>query len=137
MAQSVREIMTANPVTVRPDTSVVEAARLMASEDVGSLPAVEGDRLVGVVTDRDIALRVVAEGRDASATTVGEIQSSDPVTVEPDQDLDDALREMARRQVRRLPVVEGDRLIGVVAQADVAKKASESKTGKVVEEISE
>jgi CBS domain-containing protein len=137
MAQSVREIMTANPVTVRPDTSVFEAARLMASEDVGSLPAVDGDRLVGVVTDRDIALRVVAEGRDAGATTVGEIQSSNPVTVEPDQDLDDALREMARRQVRRLPVVEGDRLIGVVAQADVGKKAGDAKTGKVVGEISE
>ena len=137
MAQSVREIMTSNPVTVRPDASVVEAARSMSSEDVGSLPVVEGDRLVGVVTDRDIALRVVAEGKDPSATTAGEIASKDPVTVGPDEDLDDALGEMARNQVRRIPVVEDGRLVGIVAQADVAREAGDSKTGRVVEEISE
>lgn len=137
MAQRVRDIMTENPVSVRPDSQVVEAARLMASEDVGSLPVVDGDRLVGVVTDRDITVRVVAEGRDAGATTVGEIASSDPVTVKPDADLDEALREMARNQVRRIPVVEGDRLVGIVAQADVARETSDSETGRVVEEISE
>lgn len=137
MAQRVRDIMTENPVSVRPDSQVVEAARLMASEDVGSLPVVDGDRLVGVVTDRDITVRVVAEGRDAGATTVGDIASSDPVTVEPDSDLDEALREMARNQVRRIPVVEGDRLVGIVAQADVARETSDSETGRVVEEISE
>lgn len=137
MAQRVRDIMTENPVSVRPDSPVVEAARLMASEDVGSLPVVDGDRLVGVVTDRDITVRVVAEGRDAGATTVGDIASSDPVTVEPDSDLDEALREMARNQVRRIPVVEGDRLVGIVAQADVARETSDSETGRVVEEISE
>jgi CBS domain-containing protein len=137
MAQNVRDIMTSNPTTVRPDASVVEAGRLMASEDVGSLPIVHGDRLVGVVTDRDIAVRVVAEGRDPNTTTVGEIASRDPVTVEPDEDLDEALSEMARNQVRRLPVVEGDRLVGILAQADVAGEASDSKTGRVVKEISE
>lgn len=137
MAQTVRDIMTSNPTTVGPDASVVEAGRLMASEDVGSLPIVDGDRLVGVVTDRDIAVRVVAEGRDPNTTTVGEIASRDPVTVEPDEDLDEALSEMARNQVRRLPVVEGDRLVGIVAQADVAEEASDSKTGRVVKEISE
>jgi CBS domain-containing protein len=137
MAQSVREIMSSNPTTVRPDTSVVEAARLMASEDVGSLPVVDGERLVGMATDRDIALRVVAEGKDPEATTVGEIQSGDPVAVEPDQGLDRALQEMAQNQVRRLPVVEGGRLVGVVAQADVAREVGDAKTGRVVEEISE
>jgi CBS domain-containing protein len=137
MAQTVRDIMTSNPTTVEPDASVVEAGRLMASEDVGSLPVVDGDRLVGVVTDRDIAVRVVAEGRDPNTTTVREIASRDPVTVEPDEDLDEALSEMARNQVRRLPVVEGDRLVGIVAQADVAEEASDSQTGRVVKEISE
>lgn len=137
MPQNVREVMTSNPATVRPDASVVEAARSMASEDVGSLPVVEGDRLVGVVTDRDIAVRVVAQGKDAGATTVGEIASKDPVTVNPDGGLDEALQEMARNQVRRIPVVEGDRLVGIVAQADVAREAGDAKTGRVVEEISE
>jgi CBS domain-containing protein len=137
MAQSVREIMSSNPTTVGPDASVVEAARSMASEDVGSLPVVEGDRLVGVLTDRDIAVRVVAEGKDPSSTSVADVASKDPVTVEPGQDLDGALNEMARSQVRRLPVVDGGRLVGIVAQADVARELSDAKTGRVVEEISE
>jgi CBS domain-containing protein len=137
MARSVREIMSSNPKTVQRDTPVVEAARLMGSEDVGALPVVDGERLVGMVTDRDIALRVVAEGSDPRSTTVGEIQSGDPVSVEPDQELDRALQEMAQNQVRRLPVVEGDRLVGVVAQADVAREVGAATTGRVVEEISE
>jgi CBS domain-containing protein len=137
MAQSVREIMSSNPTTVRPDTSVVEAARLMASEDVGALPVVDGERLVGMATDRDITLRVVAEGRDPEATTVGEIQSGDLVSVEPDEGLDRALREMAQNQVRRLPVVEGGRLVGILAQADVARNVGDAETGRVVEGISE
>jgi CBS domain-containing protein len=137
MAQSVREIMSSNPTTVRPDTSVVEAARLMASEDVGALPVVDGERLVGMATDRDITLRVVAEGRDPEATTVGEIQSGDLVSVEPDEGLDRALQEMAQNQVRRLPVVEGDRLVGILAQADVARNVGDAETGRVVEGISE
>ena len=137
MAQSVREIMTSNPTTVRPESPVTDAARLMGSEDVGSLPVVEGDMLVGVVTDRDIAVRVVAEGKDPNATTVGDIHSSDPVTVTADQGLDEALNEMARHQVRRLPVVDGAKLVGVLAQADVAREAGDAQTGRVVEEISE
>jgi CBS domain-containing protein len=135
--QSVRVVMTPNPRTVSPEQSVVEAARIMRDEDVGSLPVVEDDRLVGVVTDRDIVVRVIAEGRDPSSTSVGQIESRDVVAVTPDQDLDQALAEMARHQVRRLPVVEGDRLVGGVAQADVARKADEEKTGEVVEQISE
>jgi CBS domain-containing protein len=137
MTQSVREIMTPNPTSVRPESAVIKAVRLMETEDVGSLPVVDGDELVGVVTDRDIALRVVGAGKDPGATTVGEIQSSDPVAVGPDQDLSEALREMAKHQVRRLPVVDGRRLVGVVAQADVALQAGDSETGRLVEEISE
>jgi CBS domain-containing protein len=109
----------------------------MRDEDVGIAPIVEGDRLVGVLTDRDVAVRVVAEGRDAEQVKVSEVASGDLVTLDPDQDLDEALRLMARHQVRRLPVVEEDgRLVGVVAQADVAKDADERQTGQVVEQIS-
>jgi CBS domain-containing protein len=135
--QSVRDVMTPNPRTASPEQSVVEAARLMRDEDVGSLPVVEDDRLVGVVTDRDIVVRVIAEGKEPSSTSVGQVGSRDVVFVTPDQGLDQALAEMARHQVRRLLVVEGDRLVGVVAQADVARTADEVKTGEVVERISE
>jgi CBS domain-containing protein len=137
MAKKVREIMTENPTAVRRDATVDEAAQLMKREDVGSLPVVDGDTLVGIVTDRDIVLRVVAEGREPRSTTVGEVHSDDPVAVEPEQDFDEALQRMARHQVRRLPVVDGGRLVGVVAQADVAREAGDAETGRVVEEISE
>jgi CBS domain-containing protein len=108
----------------------------MAHEDVGPVPIVEDGRLVGIVTDRDIVVRVVAEGRDPNATTVREIASTELVTVSPDDALDDALNRLAERQVRRLPVVEGDRLVGIVAQADIARLGEDKKTGEVVEEIS-
>ena len=134
----IRDLMTENPRTTTPDAGVIEAARIMRDDDVGLVPVVDGDRLVGTVTDRDIAIRVVAEGRDPSSTTVGEIASKDLVTIDPDQDLDEALRLMARHQVRRLPVVEEDgRLVGIVAQADVARHGDDSQTGQVVEQISQ
>ena len=135
---TIRDVMTENPRTVKKGESVVEAAKLMRSEDAGVVPIVEGDRLVGVVTDRDIAIRVVAEGKDVSSTTVDEIASQNLVTIDPQQDLDEALRLMAQHRVRRLPVVEEDgRLVGIVAQADVARHADSSRTGEVVGEISE
>ena len=136
--KTVREVMTSGPKVVQPSTTVAEAARLMQSEDVGSLPIVDGDRLTGVITDRDIVLRVVSEGREPTGTPVGEVATPDPVTVDPQQTLDEALRLMAEHQVRRLPVVEEDgRLVGVLAQADVAREATPEQTGQVVEEISE
>jgi CBS domain-containing protein len=137
MTESIRDIMTPNPRSVESSASVVEAARIMRDEDVGIVPVVEGDRLVGTVTDRDIAIRVVAEGRNPEPTTAGEIASRELVTIDPQQDLDEALRLMARHQVRRLPVVEEDgKLVGVVAQADIAKHASDEQTGDLVEDIS-
>jgi CBS domain-containing protein len=138
MAQnSIRDLMTSNPRTVDPSTLVTEAARVMKQEDVGSVPVVEGDTLVGIVTDRDIALRVVAEGRDPQSSTVGDIASRELVTVDPQQSLDEALRLMAKHQVRRLPVCEEDgRLVGIVAQADVAREIGDQKTGDLVEHIS-
>jgi CBS domain-containing protein len=133
----IRDVMTENPSSCAPGTSVAEVARVMAREDVGSIPVVEDGRLVGVVTDRDLVVRVLAEGRDPQATTVGEVVSTDVVTVPPDAGLDDALRLLARHQVRRLPVVEGERLVGIVAQADVARHGDDSQTGQVVEQISQ
>jgi CBS domain-containing protein len=138
MGQSIRDLMTANPCSIDADKSVAYAAKMMRDEDVGLAPIVEGDKLIGTVTDRDIAVRVVAEGKDPEQTTVRDIASTNLVTVDPQQDLDEALRLMAQHQVRRLPVVEEDgRLVGVVAQADVAREGDDADTGQVVQEISQ
>lgn len=132
----IRDLMTSSPASCETSASVVDAARRMAQEDVGPIPVVDGDRLVGIVTDRDIVLRVVAEGRDPSSTTVGEIASTNLETVSPDENLDSALQKMAAGQVRRLPVVEEGRLVGIVAQADVARQGDDARTGDTVQGIS-
>jgi CBS domain-containing protein len=137
MAKRVRETMTADPRSISPSDSIVEAARLMRDEDIGSLPVTEEGKLVGMLTDRDIAVRVIAEGMSPDTTTVGEVFSRDPVAAQPDQNLDEALRLMAQHQVRRLPVVDADRLVGILAQADVALEENEEKTGELVESISQ
>ena len=136
MHHSVKDAMTSNPTTVEARTTVQEAARKMQSEDVGSLPIVEGERLIAIVTDRDIAIRVVAEGKGPE-TTVGEIASQDLVTIDPQQSLDEAARLMGEHQLRRLPVCEEDgKLVGILAQADVAQSGHDSLTGDVVQQIS-
>ena len=133
----IRDLMTVLPRTVKLGDSIVDAAKVMRGEDAGIAPIVDGDRLVGVVTDRDIAVRVVAAGRDPKETKVEEIASSTLVTIDPDQDLDEALRLMAKHQVRRLPVVgEDGKLVGIVAQADVARHARHERAGEVLEQIS-
>lgn len=138
MGKKITEVMSSNPCAIEADKPVSYAAKMMKQEDVGLAPIVEGDRLVGTLTDRDIVTRVVAEGKDPESVTVREVASTDLVTVDPQQDLDEALQLMARNQVRRLPVVEEDgRLVGVVAQADVAREGNDSQTGEVVQEISE
>jgi len=138
MGKKIQEVMTSNPCSIDADKPVSYAAKMMKDEDVGFAPIVEGDKLIGAVTDRDIAMKVVAEGRDPQSTTVREIASTNLVTIDPRQDLDDALRLMASSQVRRLPVVEEDgRLVGVVAQKDVAEQGDDAKTGEVVQEISQ
>lgn len=132
------DLMTKDPRTVGEDASVVDAARVMRDDDVGLVPIVEGERLVGTITDRDIAIRVVAESRDPSSLNVREVASTDLVTIDPQQELDEALRLMAQHQVRRLPVVEEDgRLVGIVSQADVALHGDDSETGQVVQQISQ
>jgi CBS domain-containing protein len=137
MRKQVQDVMTGNPATVTRSDSVVDAARLMESADVGSLPVVDGGTPVGIVTDRDIAIRVVAQAKDPSRTTVGEISTGQPYYAAPDQDLDEALELMAYRKVRRVPVVEDGLLVGMLAQADVVHEVKEKKAAHVIDEISQ
>ena len=138
MPQNIRDVMTSNPCTIDADRSVAYAAKMMLEEDVGLAPIVEGGKLIGMLTDRDIATRVAADGRDPDQVKVRDVASTQLFTIGPRQDLDEALRMMAKHQVRRLPVVEADgRLVGVVAQADIAREGNDTQTGQLVEEISE
>ena len=137
MAKSVRDAMTADPRSIGQSASVVEAARLMREEHIGSLPITDDEQLVGMITDRDITTRVVAEGAVPETMSVGDVYSRDLISVEPNNDLEEALQLMARHQVRRLPVVENGRLVGGVAQADIALKENEKRTGQLVGAISE
>jgi CBS domain-containing protein len=111
----------------------------MREEHIGSLPITDDEKLVGIITDRDITTRVVAEAADPKTTSVGDVSSRDLISVEPDNDLEEALQLMARHQIRRLPVVENGRLVGIVAQADIALTLTENeqRTGELVEAISE
>jgi CBS domain-containing protein len=137
MAKSVRDAMTENPRSIDASASVVEAARLMREEHIGSLPITDDEKLVGMITDRDITTRVVSEAADPKTTSVGDVCSRDVIAVETDKDHEEALALMARHQVRRLPVVENGRLVGIVAQADIALSEDEKRTGELVEAISE
>lgn len=134
---TVREAMTSSPTTVESDANVLEAAKRMASENVGSLPVVQNGELVGMVTDRDLVTNVLAKDLDPSKVTVADVSSENPIVATPDEPLDAALRRMASEQVRRLPVVDGGKLVGILAQADVAQSAEAESTGRMVEEISE
>lgn len=136
-----RDIMTSNPQVVTPGESIQRAAQIMRDADVGIVPVVDDQasmRLTGLVTDRDIAIRIVAEGRNTGDVCARDVMSSSPRSVSPDDDLDRVMELMKREKVRRVPVVEGDRLVGIIAQADVATdQGSDRKTGDVVQKISE
>ncbi len=115
----VAEVMTPEVVTVEPSASIAEAAKRMIQEEKGPLPVVDGDRPVGMVTDRDIIARVVAEERDPGSLTVGDIATRELVTIGSDQDVDEAARLMDEHQLDRIVVVEGERLVGIISEADV------------------
>src|SRR3712207_2041648 len=115
----VRELMVESVVTIEPGTSIVDAARRMIPEEKGPLPIVDGDRPVAIVTDRDIIAHVVAEGRDPNSVTVDDIATRELVTIGPDQDVDEARQLMARHELDRILVVEGDRLVGIISEADI------------------
>lgn len=135
----VRDVMTENPMCCAPDTPLQELARLMVEHDCGEIPIVDGQsrRPVGVVTDRDIAVRVVAKGRNPLEMVARDCMSTPVVTVSPDDSVEECCQTMEAHQIRRVPVVDGDgSCVGIVSQADVALKASESKIAEVVKEVS-
>ena len=133
---NVRDVMTSNPRTVSPNDAIQVAARIMKEEDIGVVPVVENGRAVGIVTDRDIVIRAVAEG--GVDRPVRDIASRDVVCVRPDDSTREAEKIMAQHQIRRLPVVEGDRLVGIVSLGDIAvKEGKDGRTGDTLESISE
>jgi CBS domain-containing protein len=132
-----REIMTSGAECIGENESLVDAARKMRDLDVGAMPICgEDDRLKGMVTDRDIVVRCIAEGKDPSQVRAGELGQGKPVTIGADDSVEETLRTMAQYKVRRLPVIDGHRLVGVVSQGDVAKNVPEDRVGELVEAIS-
>src|SRR5262245_37436551 len=136
--QTCGQIMTKDPISCIASDTVTKAAKLMRTQDVGSLPVIESQaskKLVGIVTDRDIVMNVVAEGRDVNNTKLQDIMTVHPVTCREDDNLQNALDSMAAHQIRRIPVVDmNDRLVGIIAQADVAtKQGNPAQTAHVVE----
>jgi CBS domain-containing protein len=120
MAQSIREVMTADPRTVESGATVAEAAREMRDGDVGSVVVIENGKVAGIITDRDIAVRVVAQGLDPDATKVREAATMPPVTLTVDQSVDDAIRLVREQEIRRIVVVQDDRAAGIVSLGDLA-----------------
>ena len=120
MGQLVKDVMTAEPVVLSKDAPLVEAARLMRDQGIGDVIVVEGESAEGLVTDRDLVIRAVAEGADPSTTSLGQVISSEFVTVAPDDPIERAIELMRERAVRRLPVVEGGKPVGVVSIGDLA-----------------
>ena len=136
MATKVRDAMTPGVQSVAANESLSTVAAMMRDNDVGSIPIVEGNRLVGIVTDRDIVVRGLAQSADLASLKAADVASSDVVAVGPEDDLDRARRQMADNQVRRLPVVEDGRLVGMLAQADIAIVESDKESGAMLEQIS-
>ncbi len=135
------ELMTKDPVCCLPESTVADAASLMKRENIGPIPVIENERtrkLVGIVTDRDLAVKIVAEGRDPTSTKVETVMTRKVVTCRAEDDLQKALDAMSEHQLRRIPVVDNDnRILGIISQADVATRVNQpEKTAAVVKEIS-
>jgi CBS domain-containing protein len=137
MAKTARDIMSADCQCVGENDSVADAAKKMSEINAGAMPICgEDDRLKGMITDRDIVVKVIAEGKDPGTTKVGELGDGKPVTIGADDSLQEALRTMADKKVRRLPVIDGHELVGIVSQGDLAKNVEEEQIGDMVEVIS-
>jgi CBS domain-containing protein len=120
MAGKIRELMTEDPITLEPGASAREAAERMRESDVGALLIVDGDELKGLITDRDIVVRAVAEGKDPDDVSVGDISSSDVVSISAEDSVDDAIKTMREQDVRRVPVLDGEKPVGIVSLGDLA-----------------
>ncbi len=137
MAKTAREIMSSNPECIGEDESVVVAAQKLKRLDVGALPICGNDnRLKGMLTDRDIVVKVIAEGRNPDTCKAGELAQGKPVTIGADDSVEEALRTMKKYKVRRLPVIDGHDLVGMVSQADIATNIDDAQVGALVESIS-
>ena len=137
MAKTARDVMSQGVECAGEKDTIADAAKKLKDLDVGAMPICgEDDRLKGMLTDRDIVLKVVAEGKDPGSVTVGELAEGKPVTIGADDSIDEALKTMASEQVRRLPVIDGHDLVGVVSTADLAREVDEEKVGDLIEAIS-
>lgn len=138
MLLKIKDIMTDDVATISPETSVVEAARLMQQHDIGSLPVCEGPDLVGIVTDRDIVIRSVAHGKDLATTPIREVMTQRVMTISPETEVNQVAALMSNQQVRRVPVVENNRLVGMVSLGDLATQAkTDVEVAKTLGEISQ
>ena len=139
MAKKARDIMTPDPECVGENDSILDAAKRLAELDVGGMPICgEDNRLKGMLTDRDIVVKALAQGKDPASCRAGELGEGKPITIGADDPVEEALRTMARYKVRRLPVIDGHQLVGIVALADVARELSDDKAkGDLIETISE
>ncbi|MEA2660607.1 MAG: hypothetical protein QOH08_179 [Chloroflexota bacterium] len=133
----VAELMTREPATLRPESTCADAAVLMMREDRGSLPVLKDGKLVGIVTDRDIVVRGIAGGKDPARLAVSEVMTAGPASIGPDATAEDASKLMSAKQVRRLPVVENGRLVGVLAIGQVARHESASAAGATLKDVSQ
>jgi CBS domain-containing protein len=137
MAKTARDVMTPEATCVGEDESMIDAAKKMSQLGVGALPICgNDDRLKGMLTDRDIVVKVLAEGRDPASTTAGELGEGKPVTIGADDSVGEALQTMKAHAVRRLPVIDGHDLVGIVSQGDLAQNVDEDDVGELVEAIS-
>ena len=137
MGKTARDIMSQDAECVQESQSILDAAKELADRDVGAMPICgDDDRLKGMLTDRDIVVKVLAQGKDPSSTKVSEIAEGKPVTIGADDSIEEALRTMSEHKVRRLPVIDGHDLVGIISQADIARNLDDEKTGDLVEAIS-
>jgi CBS domain-containing protein len=137
MARVARDLMTPTPECVGENETLLDAAKKLASMGVGSMPICgEDNRLKGMLTDRDIVVKALAQGRDPASTKAGELAEGKPVTIGADDSISETLKTMAQYQVRRLPVIDGHDLVGIIAVADIARRVDEEETGDLVEAIS-
>jgi CBS domain-containing protein len=134
--KTARDLMTSPAECMAPDETLVDAARMFSKYDIGSMPVVDGDTLVGMITDRDIIIEGVAKNLDLAGTPVSKIMSTSVVTVEVTDDAQAVATVLADKQIRRVPVVDGHRVVGVVSQADIALELDNATAGEVVEDIS-
>jgi CBS domain-containing protein len=137
MSKKARDVMTPDPECIGENDNIVDASKRLAELDVGAMPICgEDDRLKGMLTDRDIVIKVLAQGKDPESTTAGELGEGKPVTIGADDSIEEALEVMRTRKIRRLPVIDGHDLVGVISQKDIATDLPEEKVGDLVEAIS-